>query len=37
MSLGEPENTDNSSEKLSIVADKPTSNAKGRKLKQRGI
>lgn len=35
MSLGELENTDNSWEKLRIVGDKPTSNAKGRKLKQR--
>lgn len=35
MSLGELENTENSWEKLSIVDDKATSNAKGRKLKQR--
>lgn len=35
MSLGELENTDNSWEKLRTVGDKPASNAKGRKLKQR--
>lgn len=35
MSLGELENTENIWEKLSIVDDKATSNAKGRKLKQR--